>query len=221
MPTVVYPEGRLQIPIWVRDLASFRRWAESDEFPEEGRVCFINGEVWADMSRQQIFSHLAVKHAIDLTVGSIVQQTGAGRYLPDGLRLYSKPADLSAVPDGSYISYDALRSGRVRLVKGRKRGFTAVEGAPELVVEIISDTSLDKDYDWQMQAYHDAGVREYWVIDARGESLDFDIYKSGAKGFTAVRQTGGWLKSPVLGKSFRFDVSKDPIGHPNYVLRVK
>ena len=59
MPTVIYPDGTLQIPVWVTDLTSFRRWAESDGFPEEGRVCFINGEVWADMSKQQVFSHVA------------------------------------------------------------------------------------------------------------------------------------------------------------------
>jgi Uma2 family endonuclease len=221
MPTVVYPEGRLQIPIWVRDLASFRRWAESDEFPEEGRVCFINGEVWADMSRQQIFSHVRLKGEINITLGNLIRETGQGMYLPDGLRLYGEAADLSAVPDGSYISYDALRAGRIQLVPGKERGFTAVDGAPELVIEIISDSSVDKDYDWQMRAYHDAGVQEYWVIDARSESIDFDIYKAGAKGFTAVRKTAGWVKSIVLGKSFRLDVKPDPLGNPDYVLRAR
>ena len=221
MSTVVFSEGTLQIPVWVKDLASFRCWAESDEFPEEGRICFINGEVWADMSFQQVFSHVRVKGELNMTLGTLIRETGQGMYLPDGLRLYSEAADLSAVPDGSYISYDALRAGRIQLVPGKESGYTAVDGAPELVIEIISDSSVDKDYDWQMRAYQDAGVQEYWVIDARGESIDFDIYKAGAKGFTTVRKTAGWLKSAVLGKSFRLEVGKDPLGYPDFVLRVR
>lgn len=221
MATVVSTEGSLQIPAWVTDLASFRRWAASDEFPEEGRICFINGEVWADMSWQQVFSHVAVKNAINVTLNKVVQQTANGRYWPDGLRLYSEAADLSAVPDGSYISYNAMRTGRVRLVEGREAGYIGVDGAPELVIEVVSDSSEDKDYERQMRAYFDAGVKEYWVIDARSQPGKFDIYKASAKGFAAVRKTGGWVKSAVLGRSFRLNVGKDPLGNPDYVLRVK
>lgn len=221
MATVVCTEGSLQIPAWVTDFASFRRWAESAEFPEDGRICFINGEVWADMSWQQVFSHVRVKGALNLTLGTLVRKAGQGMYLPDGLRLYCEAAGLSAVPDGSYISYAALRTGRVTLVEGREGGYTAVDGAPELVIEVVSDSSVDKDSEWQMRAYFDAGVREYWIIDARTEPVRFDVYKSGSKGFTATRKTAGWVKSAVLGKAFRLVVGKDPIGHPDYELKVR
>jgi Uma2 family endonuclease len=221
MATVIFDDVTLQIPAWVSDLTSFRRWAESDEFPEEGRVCFINGEVWADMSMQQIFSHLAVKNAINITVGALVAKAGAGRYWPDGLRLFSDTADLSAVPDGSYISFEALRTGRVKLVEGREGGYTAVEGAPELVIEVVSDSSEEKDYEWQMSAYWEADVQEYWVIDARTTPIRFDVYRSGPKGFVITRKAGGWAKSTVLGKTFRLDMVPDPLGNPDYALRVR
>lgn len=45
-----------------------------------------------------------------------------------------------------------------------------------------------------MSAYFDAGVTEYWVVDARdGSDIRFDIYKRGKKEFTAVRKTAGWV----------------------------
>ena len=69
-----------------------------------------------------------------------------------------------------------------------------------------------------MRAYLDAGVKEYWVVDARPEPARFDIYKAGAKGFTASRKTAGWVKSPTFGKSFRLDVGKDPTRSPNLHL---
>jgi Uma2 family endonuclease len=221
MATVIFDGTTVEIPEGVTDLASFRDWAESEEFPEEGRICFINGGVWADMSMQQIFSHLRVKNAINYTLTGLTRETDAGMYLPDGLRIYNEAADLSAVPDGSYISYEALGVGRIQLVEGREGGYTAVDGAPELVIEVVSDSSEVKDYEWQMRAYLDAGVKEYWVIDARTEPLRFDVYKAGAKGFTAVRKTAGWVKSAVLGKSFRLDTKRDPLGNPDYLLNVR
>jgi hypothetical protein len=221
MAIVMVDRARLDIPEWVTDLASFRRWADSDEFPDEGRICFFKGKVWADMSWQQIFSHVAVKSAINSRLNGVAQQLGTGRYWPDGLRLYSKSADLSAVPDGSFISFDAMRSGRVRLNPARGGGYTSVEGPPDLVIEVVSDSSEDKDNEWQMQAYLDAGVREYWVVDARKEPLRFDIYKAGSKGFTATRKAGGWVKSTVFGKSFRLVAGKDPLGNPEYDLKVR
>ena len=124
--------GALEVPGWVVDHDSYRRWARSDEFPEEGRICFLNGEVWVDMSRQQVFSHVRVKSVLAAVVEGLVQQAGTGIFLGDGLRVFNTAADLSAVPDGTYMSYDSLRKGRVRLVEGRKGGYTGVEGSPDL-----------------------------------------------------------------------------------------
>ena len=38
MVTFVYESDQVSVPEWVTDLASFRRWARSDEFPETGRI---------------------------------------------------------------------------------------------------------------------------------------------------------------------------------------
>jgi len=59
--TLVVERDSVTIPAWVDDLDSFRRWARSDEFPESGRICFLNGEVWVDMSKEQAFWHNQVK----------------------------------------------------------------------------------------------------------------------------------------------------------------
>jgi Uma2 family endonuclease len=221
MATVIFDDAAVQIPAWVVDLASFRRWWESDEFPEEGRICFINGEVWADMSRQQIFSHLRVKATLNTTIDGLVRKAGTGLYLPDGLRVFHTATELSAVPDGAFLSFDSIRAGRVTLVEGREGGYTAAEGSPDLVFEVVSDSSEDKDTEWQMRAYWEADIREYWLIDAREEPPRFDVYKHGPKGFTASRKSAGWIKSAVLGKSFRLEATRNALGHPDYVLQVR
>lgn len=38
-------------------------------------------------------------------------------------------------------------------------------GAPDWVLEIVSPSSKDMDYNRKLKVYKDAGVREYWIID--------------------------------------------------------
>ena len=54
MSTIVMESQVVHIPDWVHDLSSFRRWADSDVFPEKGQIHHLNGEVWVDMSKEQV-----------------------------------------------------------------------------------------------------------------------------------------------------------------------
>jgi Uma2 family endonuclease len=221
MATVIYDDASIRIPAWVVDLASFRRWTDSEEFPEEGRIYYLQGEVWVDMSREQLYTHNLVKTELTMVLSKLVKVNRWGLFFSDGARLTNVPADLSAVPDGVFLSDEALDAGRVRLVEGRDAGFTEIEGAPDLVIEVVSDSSVDKDTEWQPRAYWEAGIREYWLIDARKGPLKFDIFRHTAKGFVTTRKQGGWVKSAVLGHTFRLTQSADPRGRPECTLEVR
>src|SRR5262249_21329952 len=79
MYTFVLDETRqLTIPFGITDLASFRRWYESDEFPEEGRIWFIRGGVWADVTLKQLFSHNQVRTELAGVVGRLIKRERAG-----------------------------------------------------------------------------------------------------------------------------------------------
>jgi Uma2 family endonuclease len=107
-------------------------------------------------------------------------------------------------------------------VGGEKGMHTEVVGSPEIVIEIVSASSEVKDTEWTMSAYFDAGIAEYWLIDARAEDdTQFDIYKRGKKEFVTVRKSAGWAKSAVLGKSFRLTQSEDTDGNPEFTLDVR
>jgi hypothetical protein len=45
------------VPLDVRTLDDFRRWALSDEFPETGRIDFIKGNIEIDMSAENAYTH--------------------------------------------------------------------------------------------------------------------------------------------------------------------
>jgi len=221
MAKVYTDEGNVVIPPWVVDLRTFRRWAESDEFPEEGRIAFVNGEVYLDMSKQQAFSHVRIKDILTRVIGNLVRDLGLGEYFGDGLRVTNVEAEVSNVPDGTFVSMESFRNGRVQWAGARENRFTEQEGSPDLLIEVVSDSSEDKDTEWLMTAYWNAGVEEYWIVDARSEPLRFDIFKRGTKGFSGTRKSAGWLKSHTLGKSFRFRTAKNPLGHPDFTLDVR
>src|SRR5262245_58758767 len=142
--TIYYDESRaLTIPAWVIDLPSFRRWYDSDDFPEEGRIWYLYGGVWADMSKEQVFSHNQVKGELTRVLGGLVKRLKMGRFFPDGPRLTNLPAEFSGVPDGTYVSFDSLRAGRAKYVEGKDGGYTELEAIPDLVIEVVSPSSED------------------------------------------------------------------------------
>lgn len=210
------------MPAWVKDYESFRRWVHSAAFPEEGKVCFIHGKVWVDLSMEEFFSHNTVRTEFGRVLANLMKDTKFGRFVAEGMRYGHRDTELSTEPDGMVFSHDALRDGRVRLVGGGKGLNTELVGSPEVVIEIVSESSEVKDTEWTMSAYFDAGVEEYWVIDARDEDdIQFDIYRRGKKEFAATRKSGGWVKSAVLGKSFRLTQTEGEDGNPEFTLEVR
>ena len=61
MSMIHFETDVVQIPVWVSDLGSFRRWMDSDEAPEKATVSYLAGEVRIDMSKEQLYSHNRVK----------------------------------------------------------------------------------------------------------------------------------------------------------------
>ena len=208
----------VRIPAWVCDLASFRRWGKSEDFPDRGWYAYLNGELWVDPSMERL-AHNQVKGEIGLVLASLVKRGGTGRFLGDRMLLTNMDADLSTEPDGMFLSYAGLRAGRVRLAEGEDS--LEVEGSPEMVLEVVSPTSRRKDTVVLRELYWRAGVREYWLANPARQGLTFDILRHGPKGYIAVRKQGGWIRSGVFGASFRLSRGTDPVGLPAYTLAVR
>jgi Uma2 family endonuclease len=47
-----------------------------------------------------------------------------------------------------------------------------VQGAPNLIVEIISPSSMKRDRGGKMRVYEHCGVGEYWLVDIRTRSVE-------------------------------------------------
>ena len=221
MSTVCLDSEILTIPAWIRDLESFRRWASSEEAPEKCPVFYLAGEVWIDMSKEQIFSHVRLKQKFYQVLGLLSERKKLGKFFPDGLLLTNEEADLSGNPDGTFVSNSGFRAARVRLIEGAEAGHVELEGSPDMVLEVVIDRSEERDTDVLRELYWKAGIREYWLVDARGDRLQFDIFRRTSRGYSATQKTGGWMKSAVFGQSFRLTRRTDEIGHPEFTLKVR
>jgi Uma2 family endonuclease len=219
---VLLYDSQVRVPAWVVDLESFRRWSDDDAFPETGRFSYLAGEVWVDMSKEQLFSHNQVKSAINAILWVLVDTRAIGRYFSDGAFVSNVDADVSNQPDGTFVSTASVQQGRVRLLEGRTNGHVELEGSPDMVLEVVSNSSVEKDTQLLRQAYARAQIREYWLVDARAEPLRFDILRLTRAGkYTVGRRQAGWVYSTVFERWFRLTQQLGPDDFPRYNLEVQ
>jgi Uma2 family endonuclease len=219
--TSIVINGQLRLPGDLTDLDAFRRWARSDDCPEKVRFAFLNGILWVDLSMEQFFTHNQVKGQIGRKVGNLVEVLGGGYYAQDGMLLSHPKAGLSTIPDGLFVSYAALQSGRIRKVPNvRNVGAIELEGTADMVLEVVSDSSVQKDTVILPPLYHAAGVQEFWRADARG-ALNFELFRWTSTAYVPTQLPDGWWRSDLFGRDFLLTQTTDPLGEPLYTLHVR
>lgn len=222
LPITIIGDDLVQIPSWVVDHASFRRWAWSGRFPEHGRISYLDGTLWVDLGMEELFMHNQVKASFALTIMNLISAESLGRFVPDGMLFSNKAVELSTEPDGLFFSWQTLQSKRLRVVKRPKReGSLELEGSTDMVLEAVSDSSDRKDNVILRDLYWRAGVTEYWLVDARGDEPSFQILRHTGRGYVATRPKNGWLRSDVFHRSFKLTRSMDPLGHPLFALEIQ
>jgi Uma2 family endonuclease len=211
----------VQVPRAAFEHEGFRRWALSDEFPPGLRATFVEGEILLEMSPEELETHNKVKLAISVEVMRFVQARDLGEVYPDGMLISSSASGLSCEPDLSFVSWRSFERGRVRLVRKahRKDRYVEVEGGPDLVVEIVSDSSVRKDRDILRSAYQRAGVTEYWLVDARPDPLRFEILLNDGRDFVPSAGLNEPQRSSVLGSAWVLSRAPNRVGRFSYELR--
>jgi Uma2 family endonuclease len=209
------------IPDWVNDHESFREWAQSDDFPQWGRFAFYRDSIWMNPETEEAYFHNLLKLEFGSVLHPIARKIDRGHFFTDGMLLTNMEAGFTTIPDGMFISYEALESGLIRESAGTRGRCTEFVGTPDMTLEILSRYSEQKDRDFQ-SLFFQAGVAEYWIVDGRTEPASFEVLKRGPRKYQLTRpQAGRWLKSNVFSQSFRLSQSADRRGRPMYRLEVK
>ncbi len=151
---------------------------------EDIRAEFMDGEVI-------VFTPASNKHGrIGVFVVTLVQlyvdKNGLGTVWGENFQVRLRPG-LRRVPDLIYVSNE----NKVNVTE------TEVDGAPDLIVEIVSPDSVDRDWRDKYYEYEKAKVKEYWIIDPNTNR--FEIYCLNDEGkYEAQKSTEGTVKSKIL-----------------------
>jgi Uma2 family endonuclease len=215
--------GRVRVPASALTLNGFRRWVHSRRFPRHRRASFANGEVFLEMSPEDFRSHNSPKRDIAGFLWTFLREHPIGQLIVDGMLFVNEAADVSTEPDISFCLWESFEQGRVQLCelkKGSQR-YVELHGSPDLVIEIISNSSVDKDSVTLRDAYHRAGIHEYWIVDARGPSLAFEVLHRQPHGYvSATSDEQGLRHSNVLARGVALWRHADRIGGWQYTLQI-
>jgi Uma2 family endonuclease len=132
-------------------------------------------------------------------------------------------AGVSHEPDAAFVSWESFEAGRAHAIprEGFKGQFMEIEGSPDWHMEIVSEGSVTKDKRQLPESYHKAGVREYWLIDARGADIQFQILINTPTGYQPAETKDGWQFSVVFQRWFKLERTRGKLDRWRYSLLVR
>lgn len=173
------------------------------------------------MNAEHISCHVSPKTCLTIAVGLLAEKFELGEVFSDGTRLVNVVAGLSVEPDLMFCSWETLESGRAVYAEDDPDAVGRIDliGSPDLVVEIVSDLSVKKDTRFLRSLYFAAGIDEYWLIDCRGEAIQFELLVRGETDYVAApADANGFQRSGVLAGSFQLARERNRVGHWRYKL---
>jgi Uma2 family endonuclease len=159
----------------------FLAWSLDDTHAE-----WVDGEVIVFMPPKD--RHQDIVQFLVALLSSYVSFYGLGkvRSAPFEMRLERSARE----PDILFVSQANLH----RLTAER------LQGAADLVVEVVSEESQHRDRVQKFEEYQSAGVREYWLIDSRPEvEPEFYVLNDSGKFERAVLEAGVFRSRVLAG----------------------
>lgn len=189
-----------------------RLWMTEEEFvawcDEDTRAEWVDGEVI--MPSPANLHHVDLAGFLNLILRWFVTVRGLGSVYGPELQVRFVALRRRRVPDLLFVSTEHLH-----ILKA-----TEVEGAPDLVVEIVSPDSVARDWREKYLEYEAAGIREYWVVDAM--SRHFEGYTLGADSrYSRIEENDGVVHSRVLNGFFLKPtwLWQEPLPNPLEILK--
>lgn len=139
-------------------------------FPDDGkRHEIIEGDHYVTPAPRT--KHQRISANLMVALASFVKRRGMGLVL-------AAPSDV-ILSDENVVQPDLL------FVSTARAGIVTednIRGAPDLVVEIISETTRKKDEVTKRKLYERFGVQEYWVVDPELETVK--IFRRAQQGYS-------------------------------------
>ena len=118
-------------------------------------------------------------------------------------KIYHAPLDVY------FTEIDYYQPDIIFIAKARQAIITpdGVEGAPDLIVEILSPGTYRHDRDRKMKVYRQTGVQEYWIVDPKGRSVEVYNLEEGDYEMIDFATEKGAVQSKLL-EGLRVDLAE-------------
>lgn len=162
--------------------------------PRDERVELIDGEFYEMLAPSMI--HQSIVEEVTWQISTFIRSNkGTCKVIPS-------PIDVRINEDDkTMVEPDVIVVCKNRRAKLEKWG---VLGAPDFVLEVLSDSTRDKDLHIKTKLYRNAGVREFWMIDTRKEQVL--IWREGMDEVPIIQGISGTAKITVLEKEMDVDL---------------
>ena len=152
---------------------------------DDERYELLNGELILSPSPKEIHQHIS--GILHLMVRTFVRDRGLGK-------VYCSPFDV-VLSDTDVVQPDLL------FVSNERIGIISVDnvqGAPDLVVEILSSATAERDRTLKLDLYARHGVQEYWNVDPDAKTIRLLLRGECTFDVDSVYGEGEILQSPTL-----------------------
>lgn len=131
------------------------------KFPDDGwKYEIINGVLYMSPPPAIAHQNSSGELFVRMRLHAIANNLGLVLAAPCGVKLPNHPVPVQ--PDIFFIKKE-----RLDII-----GEQYIEGAPDLIVEILSPSNPLHDRTTKYNAYQDAGVPEYWLVDYRAKTVE-------------------------------------------------
>ena len=153
--------------------------------PDDKRCQLLDGELIVAPSPTS--RHQEISFNISFALRQFVDANNLGRVWIAPLDVVLSDHDV-AQPDILFVS-----NGRSSIIT-----VPNIQGAPDLVVEILSPATAQYDRGYKRTLYGRHGVREYWLVDPDAETVEVLTEDAEALALGATYHRGETLTSPLL-----------------------
>jgi Uma2 family endonuclease len=153
--------------------------------PEDERYELIEGELL--MTPSPIPRHQRISGKLEFELRKFVTENNLGE-------IFDAPCDVY-LDNENVVQPDILFISKERLnIIGEKN----IQGAPDLVIEIISEDTAYRDLIQKKKLYARFGVKEYWIVIPGEELIEVYVLKDNAYMVYKTFNKNETLESPYL-----------------------
>ncbi|WAM33265.1 Uma2 family endonuclease [Caldicellulosiruptor morganii] len=146
-------------------------YADYLQLPEDARVELIEGVIY-DMSPAPSRMHQKIVSELTITIGSYLRQN------KKTCEIYTAPFDVVLIEEGQdeKQAVNVVQPDISIICDKKKLTDKGCIGAPEMIIEVVSQNNPAHDYIRKLNLYTQFGVKEYWIVNPYEQNIFVYVY---------------------------------------------